>query len=277
MHKLVRHITSFQHTQRLRSLLLCCVAVLTLALTAFATSDKTTIYFYSSETSINNFKSLKMEFDRYLARIGPYELQPFSDRDSFEEHIRDKGQCILLLSSWHYSIIHKDNALSATLAGTRNGKKYQKRILVAKDESVKAGRIASASSIQHTSSYLKKMLKEKYQAGTSPILTVPKDIDALMSVGFGMSRLALTTRNALDELQTINPTLYQKMKVLAEGEESLLLIVAVPERFSKDAQPIIAAIKNMSSDPEGREKLGMLGLDGWQALDPSDKLKLETQ
>jgi len=277
MQKIAHHITSFLHTQRLRGLLLCCAAVLTVTLTAFATSDKTTIYFYSSETSINNFKSLKMEFDRYLSRFGPYELQPFSDRDSFEKHIRNKEQYVLLLSSWHYSKIFKANALIAALAGTRKGEKYQKRILVAKDESVKTGRIASASSIQHTISYLKKMLKGKYEGEAPQILTVPKDIDALMSVGFGMSRLALTTSNALDELQNINPALYQKMKVLAEGEKSLLLIVAVPERFSKDAQPILAAIKNMSADPEGREKLGMLGLDGWQGLDPSDTLTLETE
>ena len=277
MQKTVSHITSFLHTHRLRSVILCAAVVVTVTLTAFATADKTTIYFYSSETSINNFKSLKMEFDRYLSRFGPYEFQPFSDRESFEEQVRDKEQCVLLLSSWNYAKIYKDNTLSAVLAGTRNGKKYQKRILVAKDESLKSGRIASASSIQHTSGYLKKMLKGKYVVDTTQILTVPKDIDALMSVGFGMCGLALTTRNALDELQTVNPILYQKMNVLAEGEESLLLIVAIPERFSKDAQAIIAAIKNMTTDPEGREKLGMLGLDGWQPLDPSDKLKLEAQ
>ncbi|MBN1550453.1 hypothetical protein JW979_03240 [bacterium] len=277
MQRITHHITRFPGDKRLRGILGCCAVVLAVTITAFAAADKTTIYFYSSETSINNFKSLKMEFDRYLTKFGPYELQPFSDRESFEAHIKGKDQYVLLLSSWHYSKIYKDNALIAELAGTRKGEKYQRRILVAKDDAVKGGRIASASSIQHTNSYLKKMLRSNYELVATPILTVPKDIDALMSVGFGMARLALTTKNALDELQTINPTLYQKMKVLAEGEASLLLIVAVPERFSKDGQPLIAAIKNMASDPEGREKLGMLGLDGWQALDPSDTLKLETQ
>jgi hypothetical protein len=277
MSSICHYITSLLHNNRLRTIILGAAVVVAVTLTAYATGDKTTIYFYSSETSINNFKSLKMEFDQYLSRFGPYELQPFSDRESFDEYIRDKEQCILLLSSWHYAKIHKDNALIAALAGTRNGEKYQKRILVAKNESVKTGRIASASSIQHTSSYLKKMLKGKFTVDTTQILTVPKDIDALMSVGFGMSVLALTTRNALDELQIVNPTLCQKMKVLGEGDESLLLIVAVPERFIKDAQGIIAAIKNMPTDPEGRENLRMLGLDGWQPLDPSDKLKLEAQ
>jgi hypothetical protein len=277
MQKIVQHISSSLHAHRLCTILLCAAVVVTVTLTTFATGDKIIIYFYSSETSINNFKSLKMEFDRYLARFGQYELQPFSDRESFDEHIRDKEQCVLLLSSWHYAKINKDNALIAALAGTRNGEKYQKRILVAKDESVKTGRIASASSIQHTSSCLKKMLKGEYAVDTTQILTVPKDIDALMSVGFGMSALALTTRNALNKLQTVNPTLCQKMKVLGEGDESLMLIVAVPERFINGAQGIIAALKNMPTDPEGRENLGMLGLDGWQELDPSDKLKLEAQ
>jgi hypothetical protein len=277
MSSICHYITSLLHNNRFRTIILGAAVIVAVTLTAYATGDKTTIYFYSSETSINNFKSLKMEFDRYLSRFGPYELQPFSDRESFDEHIRDKEQCILLLSSWHYAKIYKDNALIAALSGTRNGEKYQKRILVAKDESINTGRIASASSIQHTISYLKKMLKGKYVVDKTQILTVPKDIDALMSVGFGMSVLALTTRNALDELQTVNPTLCQKMKVLGEGDESLILIVAVPERFIKDAQGIIATIKNMPIDPEGRENLRMLGLDGWQPLDPSDKLKLEAQ
>jgi len=38
------------------------------------------------------------------------------------------------------------------------------------------------------------MLKDKSTVDITNILTVPKDIDALMSVGFGMSKFALTTR-----------------------------------------------------------------------------------
>jgi len=89
--------------------------------------------------------------------------------------------------------------------------------------------------------------------------------------------LALTTRNALDELKMANPVLHQKMKILAEGEESLSLIVAVPERFMKEAEKMVTIIREMSADPDGKEKLRMLGLDGWQTLDFSDKLKLEAQ
>ena len=64
------------------------------------------------------------------------------------------------------------------------------------------------------------------------VLTVPKDIDALMSVGFGMAKLAFASENAFDELKGVNPRLCSKMKVLAEGEETLRLILALPQGFA---------------------------------------------
>jgi hypothetical protein len=263
--------------RRIAILLSFCAAVLPITIAAFAITNSTTIYFYSSESTINNFKSLKMEFDRYLTGYGPYEFQPFSDRYTFENQVKKRGQCILLLSSWHYNKIYKEYGLKAILVGTRNGKKYEERILVASDETVKVGSIASASSIQHTDSCLQTMLKDKSAVDITSILTVPKDIDALMSVGFGMSKFALTTRNTLTELKMANPMLYQKLKILAEGEESLLLVVAIPEQFTQDVKGIVTIIQNMAADPDGKERLRMIEIDGWQALDPSDRLKLEAK
>jgi hypothetical protein len=256
--------------------------ILAAILSVFSSSaDKVIIYFYSTETSINNFKSLKMEFDRYLAKFGPYEFQPFSGREAFEKHVKGKDHCLLLISSWHFSHIHKEYALTPALIGQREGKTSQKRILVCGErpaaiESVKSERIASASSPQHTASVLKDMLKDKYTEDLFRILTVPKDIDALMSVGFGMSKLALTTTNSLDELKKINPKLCEKMSVLAEGDESLLLILAVPKGFEEGAQGMLGILKGMPTDPDGKKNIRMLGIEGWQDLLASDKKKLET-
>lgn len=247
-----------------------------------ATSNKIPIYFYSSETNINNFKSLKMEFDRYLSKYGPYEFQPFLTRDDFEKQVKEKERCLLLLSSWHFRSINEAYSLAPVLAGVRDGHKYHKRLLVtigeeANLDAIKAGPIASASSAQHTNDILRGMLKEKYYEAQVNILTVPKDIDALMSVGFGMSKSAMTSQNSLKELERINPKLCAKMAVLAESEESLLLILAVPESFVKEAKGMVDIINDMPADPDGKEKIRMLGLDGWQELDMSDKLKLEAK
>lgn len=240
---------------------------------------KIKVYFYSSETNINNFKSLKMEFDRYLSQFGPYEFQPFSGREVFEKQVKGQDNCLLLLSSWHYRHIHKRLGLVPALAGVRNGKKYQRKVLVTDQKapdiaSAKPGLIASASSLQYTLSVLKQMLKA-YATHPFRVLTVPKDIDALMSVGFGMAKLAFASENALEELKDVNPKLCRQMKVVAEGDKALLLIVALPKGCTAKPKEMVDIIKNMATNSDGRKNIRMLGLDGWADLDASDRLELE--
>ena len=271
-------ITRIRYTLPL-TMLLCYALLLAMMSPVLAKPDKIIIYFYSSETNINKFKSLKMEFDSYLAKFGDYEFQPFSDRKTFEEHVRDKKQSLLLLSSWHYTLIHKEYSLKPVLVGVKNDQKYQKRILVTSDSSadiasIKTGQIASASSVQHTISTLREIFKGDDAVEDLRILTVPKDIDALMSVGFGMAKSALTTESSLENLEMLNPPLYKKMRVLGESEESLLLVVAVPENFAESAEGIVNILHDMSTNPDGEKRIKMLGLDALQTLDPSDESKL---
>lgn len=263
------------------------VAVFAIGIAVFTVmstgSEKIKVYFYSSETNINNFKSLKMEFDRYLSRFGPYEFQPFSSRETFEKHVKGKENCLLLLSSWHFRRIHQAYSLIPALTGVRNGRKYQTRVLVAGEktpgiDAVKTSPIASASSPQHTSGTLKEMLDEKYAEKPFKILTVPKDLDALLSVGlgFGRVRLALASKNSFDEFKTVNPPLSRKIRILAEGKRSLLLILAAPATITTEASKVVDIFKEMPRDSEGKTKIRMLGLDSWQELDADDKAKLDS-
>lgn len=275
-----QNIRSALFHKRMLLLFVFLAMIFAAALSASTAGTKIIIFFYSSETNINNFKSLKMEFDKYFSDFGLYEFQPFNDRDTFETHIRGKKDCLLMLSSWHYKNIYREYHLRPLLVGVRNGKKDHRRILVAKGaaatlESVKKGAIASASSVAHTRNTLKEMFHSGPDADTAKILTVPKDIDALMSVGFGMSQSALTSENSLDSLKGINPVLYKEMKTLAEGAPSLLMILAMPEGFTGDSANLLSVIKNMPENPIGKDKIKMLDLDGWNEVDSSDKSKLE--
>jgi len=248
---------------------------------AWGETEKITVYFYSSETNINNFKLLKMEFDSYLSAFGDYEFQPFKEKETFENHIKDKKRCLIILSSWHYRNICKKYSIRPSLIGVRDGNIYQKRILVTSSgsgksvglEDAKKAQIVSASSIQHTISVLAEIFGDKSTAESAKILTVPKDIDALMSVSFGMSQSALTTENSLEKLKTVNPVLYKNIVPLGEGKKDLMLILAVPEDFISDSNEIIKIIENMQTDSNGKNKIKMLGLDGWQKADLS---KIET-
>jgi hypothetical protein len=69
-------------------------------------SDTVKVYLYTPEINVNNFKALKASFDTYLGEHGNYELQPFSDKKTFEKYLKTKNS-IVILSSWHYREIAK--------------------------------------------------------------------------------------------------------------------------------------------------------------------------
>ncbi|MBF0226894.1 MAG: hypothetical protein HQK76_15720 [Desulfobacterales bacterium] len=238
------------------------------------------VYFYSSETNINNYKSLKMEFDKYLSKYGEYEFQPFERREDFEEYIKNKNNCLILLSSWHYSNIFKNYSLKPILVGVQNNKCTQKRILVGNEksgsiETAMKGPIASSSNEEYSRDMLKLMFPQQEMADKVRILSVPKDIDALMSVSFNMAKAGLSTENMLNNLKSIDPILSKKIKTLAEGKDTFLTIVAMPEKFTENLEKIISVIKNLPNDSLGLNIIKSLNLDSWKPLESSDKITLE--
>ncbi len=86
------------------------------------------------------------------------------------------------------------------------------------DVYLKDAGIASAGSEEYTRKHLKSMVGEKYAEAidTCQILAVPKDIDALISIGFGLVQAALTTEYSLSKLSAINPGLYKKLTIPAK-------------------------------------------------------------
>ena len=239
-----------------------------------------TIAFYSSETNINNFKSLKLEFDTYLAKFGDDTFQPFSSRDTFETYLTEQKSCVVLLSSWHFARIRETYRLKPILVGVRNQQSSQKSVLVAKEASVtlnaaKNVQIASASSVEYTRNILTDLLPDPPAAEQLKILTVPKELDALMSLGFGMAKAAVTTAHSLEQLHAMNPALHASINVLAESKESLLLIVAISEDCGAQEERISTLMQQMPEQPGGKKNLRMLGLDQWKPIDASDLSKLE--
>ncbi|GJQ59988.1 MAG: hypothetical protein SCALA701_27890 [Candidatus Scalindua sp.] len=240
-----------------------------------------TIYFYNPETNINNFALLKSEFDKYLSGYGPFTFQPFSDRKTFEKFVDKKRDGIFLLSSWHYQYLKEKIPIEPVYVGISKGKPTQRKILFVKEnimsiESLKGRSIASSGSEEYTKNILLRMLgKEKVSIVNSlKILTVPKDIDALMAFGFGMANAALTTEHTKAKLLTINPKLCDMLKELA-GTETYLQIVAAPKQINEDIQRLLSLVEKMTSSMGGRKNLKMISLDGWKEVSSAEREYLE--
>ncbi len=258
--------------------------VLLLAPTRTFSDNTYTIYFYNPETNINNFASLKTEFDQYLSNYGSFHFQPFSDRKSFEKFVVGRSDGVFLMSSWHYRQLKREFpiGMEARLVGVSNGKATYEKILTAKNNIINIdlleGKIVASSGNEN---YTRKILMQMQGEGkrnivdTMKILTVPKDIDALMAVGYGMADSALTTENSLTKLAAINPKQYGFLRSLSKSEQILLPVIATPEQFDEKIRFLLAIIEKMASGLDGKKKLKMLGVDGWKKVEKFERIFLE--
>ncbi|MGR3218374.1 MAG: hypothetical protein ACUZ8H_00970, partial [Candidatus Anammoxibacter sp.] len=169
-----------------------------------------TAYFYNPESNVDNFASLKSVMDLYLKKSGNCRFQPFIDKEIFEKQFKGNQDALAVLSSWHYNCLKKETNIKPILVGVIDGKSTQKKVLSSKKsinniKMLEGARIASAGSEEYTGNLLKQMFGKENEklVDSFQLLVVPKDIDALISVGFGLADAALTTENSLDMLSSI--------------------------------------------------------------------------
>jgi hypothetical protein len=257
------------------------LSALLLALSSAAVADGTMIrsaessalYFFNPESNIDNYATLKTEFDTYLAPLGAYVFQPFNVRATFEQTLTEKSHGVYLLSSGHYGELKTRNALDAVLVGTSKGEYLQRKILSARDAAdvtaLKGAVIAGTGSEDYLKTLLRQMLgpEQRSLADSFRFLPTPKDIDALMAVSYGTAAAAISSESSLQKLAMINPKQHSQLKPLAQSEKTFLLVASIPRSFKQDGIPLIKILEDMGQQPVGVKNLKLLGLDGWKRVE----------
>ena len=237
-----------------------------------------TVFFYSPETNVNNFSVLKGEFDALLAEHGGHKFQPFSDRATFEQQLAAQPRGLFLLSSWHYKLLAAKAKLDPLLVGQAKGKPTQKHQLfskVAQLADLRSQKIATAGTRDYTLTLLNEMFPgQQALIDTLNILVVPKDIDALMAVGFGAAKGAVATENGADKLAKLNPKQLEGLRHIGNGRESLLPVLAAPRDADAAVRKLAAVFGAMGASPQGKSRLQLLGLEAMREVDAEQKGKL---
>ncbi|MBF0567142.1 MAG: hypothetical protein HQK89_18105, partial [Nitrospirae bacterium] len=203
---------------------------------------------------------------------GNYVFQPFIDKDTFEKYVTSSKDGEFIMSSWHFESIKNKLALADMMVGQYKGRTTQKWVLSSKLEpkdivKIKGGKVAAATSDEYSRSVLKKMLGEKGDLiDSTTILIVPKDMDALMSVIFGLADFALTTENSLDTLGTINKNQYDMFNKIVKSKDILLPIVAVRSDNPESVKKLLKITGEMGNNPEGKKVLKLINIDAWKWL-----------
>ncbi len=236
------------------------------------THAESMIFFYNPETNINNFSLLKRSFDSYLSKHGEYYFQPFRNRSTFEKHALSDDKSIVIMSSWHYNVLPEEikNKYIPYMVSTHNGSYTYKKVLVTNINSpsldkLKGSRLATSSSIEYTQELLSSILGKKSTelVGSINILKVPKDIDALMSVSFGLASVSLTSERNLSNYNKINPNHSRNLNVIKTSNDLLRPLVIVPRNKVDETTNLVSVLNSMVKEESGKTYLKMIGVDSW--------------
>ncbi len=236
-------------------------------------SEITTLYFYIPETNINNLAILKDQFESYLVKHGNYSFRPFSNQATFERFVKEDKKAVILVSSWYYGKLNERHEVNPVLVGVSGKSSKQKYYLCKKAElsgsSFSGGeKFASASGIDFTREVLQQIVPLKYHKNVAlaRILLVPKDIDALMAIEFGILNCALTTESGLNQFAHTSPKEYKSLIKLPSQKEWLLPLVAAFEPENISVMALIMLLEKISGDPDGIRSLNMINLDTFKRL-----------
>lgn len=225
------------------------------------------VYFYTTESNINDFKSLKINFDGYLKYFGKYNFQAFTKKDMFEKYLED-SDIIVILSSWHYKQIAKKYNLKPKLVAFKGEGTTSTKVLIGKKGLTYEGTVTTTFSNHYAQNLVDKLVK----SNNLKLLAVPKEIDALMSVGFGMSKFALVSRDSFELLKEANVFLANKMKIYQESLPNFRMLVASSSEIQN--QKLVEMFTSLHTKSEGQKILGMLGIDDIVVLSTNDLKQL---
>ncbi len=252
-----------------------------------------TLYFYNPESNINDFRSVKRLFNRYLlsaTKSRRYRFQPFKNAKIFERFLKKprKRNEVFLLPSWQYQKLMKQKAfrkLKPIFVATINNNPTYTKVLITKKnirsmKQLRRKRIASAGDRNYSKKTIQFIgAKNGLHYRTQfRILTVPKDVDALMSVLFGMAQGALISHISLNSFSRINKRKYRLLRQQGESQAIMLpIVVAYQPIKKKSTKRLLSAIQAMPDSSRGKEILGLLGWNGWKKVTPRDLQLLEVK
>ena len=238
--------------------------------------SRTKIYFYNPEINADRNVVLKSAWDSYLLEMGHYELQPVDNGESFTQLIQQEQDTAFIMSEWLFSSLSsvpdldKKN-LELTFIGMKNGSDTYRKVLVAHKSALNLENVTIASSgskeraLKLLSSIYPELSPDKL--GNLKILLVPKDIDALMAVGYGLAEMALTTEVSLSKIADLNENLHKDMLVLRKSEPFKRSVLIFKSNNFELKAALFKTLNNMGQNRNGKQAMSLLGLDEWRVVD----------
>lgn len=230
------------------------------------------LYFYNPEINASRNLVLKNAWDTFLADHGHFIFQPVDGREDFRRLLQEEQDAAFIMSEWFFKNLEIDQALfTVAMQGLKDGQDTYRRILVGYSSSIDIdkARIAFSGNKTRTLKILREMFPELsgLQLSQLKLLEVPKDIDALMALGYGLADLALSSEVSLANMAKLNQNRFQALHALKESKPIGQSILVFSLNNASLKEQLARGLMLMPESDSGRRAISMIGLDNWKILD----------
>jgi ABC-type phosphate/phosphonate transport system substrate-binding protein len=241
-----------------------------------AAEKTTTIFFYNPDASLKDVSILKARVSQYLKKMNAnMDFQPFIKFDTMKEQIEIKKPSFLIISSWYYSTLTQKYSLRPLLIPQKEGQKSYRKVLVTLEDirelkELNGKTLATTPLGENTSRLLTTNFFQTnlLDVASLKVITVPKDLDALLAVSYKRVSSAIVVPENIQVLKAVNPVV-EKIKIIYTSPEILHppLVALVDYMSPGEIEKVQSIFLAMPENLEGQQVLNLLNYDGWVVPD----------
>lgn len=250
--------------------------VLALAIPAHAVEPGGYVVLYDPDASSEDAVELVVNFSRFFDGLGSkLGFKAAQQLDDFERLLSDpKTHYVMVASSYLRS--NNRGLLVPLLVPAVQNDVYYRKLLVSHGSVTTAAlsgkNIAATGVLDEDSAQTTALTGVLVNHGItkSLIMSVPKDLDALMALQLRQVQAALVTPGSLDVLRRINPAAAAELRVLFETRKILRSPFCAVKRegLAQEQAEVVEALRQMHTSAVGRTIMQYLEFDAWVKFDP---------
>ena len=243
----------------------------------FTTSDpadaKVKIFFYDPDSNLKNIAGLKSIMQSYFNDVGEQiEFQPFTKQEIFEAELEKQAPDFVIVSSLYFLSTLRAKGMKPILIPIQNGKPYYHKVLVTNQpsiskENLNGKSLATTLGGDQGREWLEKNVLSEVNTKVDDIrmISVTKDIDALLALGFYQVDTALVSPRNIEILRSVNPLAVKDLKIILNSKPIVFppLCTTRSDIDPVTVQKITEIFLNMQNHPLGIKTLKILGFDQW--------------
>ena len=230
-------------------------------------SHAQTIFIFNPEARVANINKVRTDLENYFkTEKMPANTFIFATPEDFENSIGRLKPDIAVVASYYFYTRKNDYHWTTYLQGQKDGDRMFMKVLVTPKtinniQDLKNKSIATVS-LGFSTANIDSILPRQITTQDIRIVSVSKDIDAIMALAFKQVEAAIVTETSYEKLKEINPDAVTNLKILQKLKPIAYPKVIVFSNTTKTTD-YINMFEKMDLDNQASSLLRFLGITGF--------------